>query len=111
MRPRMETWVGFLGHTYVLAPCAITELGFVRAGTQAGLSPDAAAARAFLSLLKSSTHPAFVLLPDDLGCETLPDRVRTPARTGGGHLLALAVAHDAQLVTVDTGIPAAVRIE
>lgn len=110
MHERMEAWVKTLRRSDRLATCAITEMGFVRIAPQARLSPDVARAREFLATLKRSRRPAFVLLADALGAESLPAWVQTPAQTTDGHLLALAGAHAARLATFDEGIPGAVVI-
>ena len=88
-----------------LATCSITELGFVRIAPQVRLSPDVAAARELLSRITETDPPKFVRLVDDLGADTLPEWVKTPAHTTGGHLSALAGARSAQLATLDQGIP------
>jgi predicted nucleic acid-binding protein len=107
---RVESWVKTLRRTDRLATCAITELGFVRIAPQARLSPDVAGARALLGMLKQSERPAFTMLADALGAETLPAWVKTPAQTTDGHLLALAGAHGGRLATLDAGIPGATLI-
>ena len=107
---RAEAWVKTLRLADKLATCAITELGFVRVAPQARLSPDVTHSRELLARLKRSKRPAFVLLPDGLGADTLPAWVKAPAQTTDGHLLALAGAHSAQLATFDEGIPGSVFI-
>jgi predicted nucleic acid-binding protein len=93
-----------------LASCAITELGFVRVSVQSGLQPDVSAARLALARLKASSPAPFVLCPDDLGADRLPKYVNKPAELTDGHLLELARAHGAQLVTLDCKIPGALLI-
>jgi hypothetical protein len=44
-------------------------------------------------------------IPDDQPGAGLPAWCKLAARTTDAHLLALASAHDAKLVTLDTGIP------
>jgi predicted nucleic acid-binding protein len=107
---RLEAWVLSLPPRDRLATCAITELGFVRIAPQLRLSPDLAAARDLLSLLRMNRRRPFVRLADDLGADSLPSWVRTPAQTTDGHLLALAQARDARLATLDEAIPGATRI-
>jgi hypothetical protein len=82
----------------------------VRIASQARLSPDHAAARALLEAVRTNRRRPFVRLADDLGADSLPAWVRTPAQTTDGHLLALAEAHGARLATLDEGIPDAVVI-
>ena len=107
---RMEVWVRSLSRRDRLATCAITELGFVRIAPQVRLSPDVAAARELLSVLRGNRRRPFVRLSDELGADSLPSWVRTPAQTTDGHLVALAAARDARLATLDEAIPDAVRV-
>lgn len=93
-----------------LCTCAITELGFVRVGVQTGLQPDIASACRALERLKKSSSVSFELLADDLGVDRLPGFAKTPAKLTDGHLLELARQHQAQLVTLDAGIPGAVLV-
>jgi predicted nucleic acid-binding protein len=102
---RVAKWVATVGRGHALATCSLTELGFVRIAPQARLSRDVAAARDLLGLLRGSTRPPFVRLADDLGADSLPSWADTPAKTTDGHLSSLAVRRDAQLVTLDGGIP------
>jgi len=111
MHDRAQAWVARLSRADRLATCAITELGFVRVGPQARLSPDVAASAGLLAALKQCRHPPFVVLSDALGAADLPVWVKTPGQTTDGHLLALAGAHGARLATFDAGIPGAVPIE
>jgi predicted nucleic acid-binding protein len=94
----------------VLGTCAITELGFVRVSVQAGLLRDVALARAALAKLKTSGPVAYELWGDSIGADRLPAYVRKPAELTYGHLLELARAHRAQLVTLDISIPGALLI-
>ena len=107
---RMEVWVRSLARRDRLATCAITELGFVRIAPQVRLSPDVAAARDLLSVLRRNRRRPFVRLADELGADSLPSWVRTPAQTTDGHLVALAAARDARLATLDEAIPDAFRV-
>jgi toxin-antitoxin system PIN domain toxin len=90
--------------------CAITELGFVRVSVQSGLQYDVAAARKALASMKASSPVRFELLPDRLGAESLPAFAKSPDRLTDGHLLALAEASGAELVTLDKGIPGALLL-
>jgi predicted nucleic acid-binding protein len=94
----------------VLGTCAITELGFVRISVQAGLQTDVAIARAALARLKASGPAGYELWGDSIGVDRLPAYVRKPAELTDGHLLELARAHQAQLVTLDVSIPGALLI-
>ena len=107
---RTEHWVAGLRRADRLATCSITELGFVRVAPQARLSPDVMAARDLLGLLARARRPKFVRLADNLGADSLPTWVKMPAQTTDGHLVALAAAHAARLVTLDEGIPDSVVI-
>jgi hypothetical protein len=55
--------------------------------------------------MAGAKRPRFRRLVDDLGVESLPSWVRSPAHTTDGHLLALAQARSARLATLDEGIP------
>jgi uncharacterized protein len=93
------------------ATCAVTELGFVRiatTNTNAGFADDVEAAKAVLRRIKR--HLPFVFLGDELGAEQLPAWVTKSTQTTDGHLLELARTHQAQLATLDTGIPGALLI-
>lgn len=93
-----------------LGTCAITELGFVRVSVLAGLQPDVSTALQALARLKASSPVKMGLWADGLGAEKLPRYVKKPADLTDGHLLELARAHGAQLVTLDGSIPSAVLI-
>lgn len=108
---RAERWLEKVTRTAeVLGTCAITELGFVRVSVQAGLQPDVRTAATALQKLKSSSPVKAELWSDGLGADRLPKHVKKPADLTDGHLLELACAHHAQLVTLDGGIPGAVLI-
>ncbi|MEQ1856199.1 MAG: TA system VapC family ribonuclease toxin [Longimicrobiales bacterium] len=104
---RVAKWVATLGRKHTLATCSITELGFVRIAPQARLSPNVTTACDLLAQLRGSARPVFVRLTDDLGADALPAWADAPATTTDGHLSALAARRDAQLVTLDEGIPGA----
>jgi predicted nucleic acid-binding protein len=87
--------------------CSITELGFVRVSVQAGLQSDVASARKALAALKSSSPVPFQIVGDSLGADKLPAFAKTPLKLADGHLLELARHHEAQLTTLDAGIPGA----
>lgn len=93
-----------------LCTCAITELGFVRVAVQAGLQSDVSAARKALAALKSSSAIPFEMIGDALGADKLPAFAKTPSKLTDGHLLELARTHQAQLATLDTGIPGAILL-
>jgi hypothetical protein len=106
----MEAWVKKLRRADRLATCSITELGFVRIGPQAGLSPSVALSVELLTQLKRSRKPQFKTLNDSLGCDSFPAWVRLPSQTTDGHLCTLAESHGAKLVTFDETIPGAFSI-
>lgn len=108
---RAEKWLKSVVPTAeIIATCAITELGFVRISVQSGLQPDVNAATVALARLKASSPVPTRLWPDDLGADRLPKYVKKPAELTDGHLLELARAHGAQLVTLDGKIPGALLI-
>ncbi len=94
----------------VFYTCSITELGFLRVSVQAGLEPDITSAKHTLIGLKASSRVPFQLLNDSLGCDTLPKYVKTQSQLTDGHLLELALANGAKLVTLDKGIPGALLV-
>lgn len=106
----MQWFAGLLPAEDTLGTCAITELGFVRVSVQAGLQPDISAARLALAKMKASSLVGIELWTDTLGMDRLPVYVRKPAELTDGHLLELARAHQAQLVTLDVSIPGALLI-
>ncbi|MFA6289847.1 MAG: PIN domain-containing protein [Opitutaceae bacterium] len=85
----------------------ISELAFIRIGTQAGYFSSIAQAQTALALLYQSSAGRITFLADDLGAAILPAYVTRPRDTTDGHLLALAKRHGAKLVTLDTCIPGA----
>jgi len=104
---RAIAWYRSLPASTTLCTSAITELGFVRVAVQASLQPDVPSARKALAALKSSGAIPFELVADALGADKLPSFARTPNKLTDGHLLELARSHQAQLATLDTGIPGA----
>lgn len=104
---RTLAWYRSRSREDALCTCAITELGFVRVTVQTSLQLDVKAARAALAAFKRSSFVPVELLADDLGADELPAFVRTPGKLTDGHLLQLARKHDAELATLDTGIPGA----
>jgi hypothetical protein len=59
---------------------------------------------------QSTTSLSDVDLLGELGADSLPSWVRTPAQTTDGHLVALAAARNARLATLDEAIPDAARV-
>ena len=109
---RAQLWQGGLAAGVdVLGTCAITELGFVRVSVQAGLQADIFRAQAALDRLKRTGPVAYELWPDAVGSDRLPAYVRRPTELTDGHLVELARAHRARLVTIDVSIPGALVIE
>lgn len=108
---RTNLWIQSLKADDVLLTCSITELGFVRILSQPSTYDiDVTSAIQFLKELKTEATIRFEFLPDPHGATDLPAWVDTSKKTTDGHLLALAQAHGAELVTYDTGIPGAYPI-
>lgn len=109
---RAETWLQLLqthNSTVNLAMCSITELGFVRVACgKAGFAANVRVAQRDLAQLKAK-HP-FSFLQDGLDASLLPSWVERSKHVTDGHLLELAQAHGAWLVTLDAGIPGAFLI-
>lgn len=114
-RQRVDFWMGSIRRrareSTWFATCAITELGFVRIATTktcARFAGDIETAR--MLLRRTKLEWPFVFLGDELGAEALPAWVTKSKQTTDGHLLELARSHQAQLATLDTGIPGALLI-
>jgi toxin-antitoxin system PIN domain toxin len=106
---KARAWWAGLGKSDVLATCASTELGFVRVSLQTTTAVDIAPAKQALAQLRAA-RPGHLFLSDTLGADALPPWVEVANQTTDGHLLALAAAHEARLVTLDSAIPGAVLI-
>jgi uncharacterized protein len=107
---KIGAWLqeGKADNQFRLATCSITELGFVRVATSsAALALDIATAKAALARLKSNSSVAFTFLTDNRGADALPLWVQKSSQTTDGHLLDLASASGAKLLTFDAGIPGA----
>lgn len=91
-----------------LITSAIPELGFVRVSVLRGggqVTPQQASA--VLAGMLQALGGSHRFLPDDQTAESWPAWCQGAARTTDAHLAALAVAHGAQLATLDKGIPGA----
>ena len=91
------------------ASCPLTQNGYLRIVSQARYPRPRPLAEAHQQLLAAISTPHHQFIPDDV---SLLDDTVVRFRHLSGHrqltdiyLLALAVAHDAQLVTLDTHIP------
>jgi predicted nucleic acid-binding protein len=97
------------GHGFLTS--AIPELGFVRVSVQrAGGHISVTEAGAVLSGMLASLGRLHNFLPDNMHSRNLPEWCASATRTTDAHLLQLAKAHQAQLATLDTGIPGAFLI-
>jgi predicted nucleic acid-binding protein len=90
---------------------AITELAFVRIGTNAGYFSNLHAARSALHGLILSSKGRIGFLADDVSVSKLPAYVTKAKDTTDGHLLSLAQKHGLSFVTLDVGIPGALVIK
>ena len=91
------------------ASCPLTQNGCVRILSQPGYPRPLSVAAAMERMRAAASTEYHRFIPDDV---SLLDPARVDARRLSGHrqladvyLLALAVAHDARLVTLDTRIP------
>jgi uncharacterized protein len=87
--------------------CPITQTGFVRISSNPSFSRDAVAPAEGLALLDRITRlPGHGFWPDDLtAAEACASRSpATHRQVTDGYLLALAIAHDGVLATLDRGI-------
>jgi toxin-antitoxin system PIN domain toxin len=107
---KAREWWARLAKNDAPATCAITEMGFVRVSLQNPVvATDIVGAKRSLAQPRTA-RPGHVFIHDDLGADALPTWVKTARQTTDGHLVALAAAHGAHFVTLDTGIPGAVLI-
>jgi len=107
---RVENWIKSLQKQSgpALLTCAITELGFLRVSLQIpGYSVDITTAQAALSSMKNARQLGHLFISDDISGTVLPHWVRTPRQLTDAHLTQLAAAAQAQLATLDRGIPGA----
>jgi hypothetical protein len=91
-----------------LLTSAIPQLGFVRVSVQrtgGGVTVDEAA-RTLAGMLRS-LGPAHTFVPDDRAARQFSAWCRHATQTTDAHLMQLAAAHDAELATLDAGIPGA----
>jgi len=97
------------GTEFLTSP--IPELGFVRVSVQRAAGTVAVKeACAILEGMLASLGRTHSFIPDDQRGSGLPGWCRVAARTTDAYLLGLANAHDAKLVTLDTGIPDALVV-
>lgn len=107
---RIAAWAASRPESQYLT-CAITELGFVRIATQAGLYGfTLQQAQATLSQLRTIHDLQLSFLSDGVDVLRLPPWVKSSKQTTDGHLLQLAAANGAQLATLDKEIPNAFLI-
>ncbi|HEY1107298.1 MAG TPA: TA system VapC family ribonuclease toxin [Opitutaceae bacterium] len=107
---RALAWWNSLTAQDRLATCAITELGFVRISMQTPVvRVDILTARKALARLCAAGR-GHLFLPDTVGVDALPAWVKAASQTTDGHLVTLAAAQGARLVTLDAGIPGSVLI-
>ena len=86
--------------------CSITELGFVRVlGNVRTYGMDVAHAKSLLQELKAWKGLPLEFINDGNDISALPKWAKSPKQTTDGHLVQLAVANAAVLVTLDEGIP------
>jgi uncharacterized protein len=95
----------------MLLTSVIPELGFVRVSVQrTGGHVTVQAASDTLAGMTASLGSRHRFLPDDRRVRDFPMWCRQASRTTDAHLLQLANAHGAKLVTLDTGIPDALLV-
>lgn len=107
---RVVGWIGKLRKTGgdTLLTSAIPQLGFVRVSVQrtgGQVTPDAASE--VLGDMLRSLGAVHEFVPDDQEASRWPTWCKAASRTTDAHLLALAKAHEAELATLDRGIPGA----
>lgn len=90
----------------VLLTSVIPALGFIRVSVQrTGGRVTVQAASETLAGMTASLGTRHRFLADDWPVRAFPEWCRQASRTTDAHLLQLADAHGARLVTLDTGIP------
>jgi predicted nucleic acid-binding protein len=95
----------------LLLTSVIPELGFVRVSVQrTGGRVTVQAAGETLAGMTASLGVRHRFLADDWPVRTFPEWCRQASRTTDAHLVQLADAHGARLVTLDTGIPDALLV-
>ncbi|MBI2298316.1 MAG: PIN domain-containing protein [Armatimonadetes bacterium] len=102
-----QEWFGDHGSA-AWATCPITQLGFVRVGSNPSLSPGfLRTTNAWRWLKDIAAHPGHVFWPDDLDPRACPgafSRVVGHKQFTDAYLLALARHHGGCLVTFDRGL-------
>ncbi|MFZ4774104.1 MAG: hypothetical protein ACOYM3_01995, partial [Terrimicrobiaceae bacterium] len=107
---RTVVWISGIKkkRTVKLLTSAIPELGFVRVSVQrAAGGLEVKEAVATLAGMLGSLGDIHSFLPDNLPSADFPSWCSSASRTTDAHLLALAHANEAELATLDTGIPGA----
>jgi len=104
-----EAWVETLSERDEVLLSAWVEMGFVRVALAARYLPDVPMARRVLHGFKAA-RAKVGFVADDRRCTHLPAWVKSHAQVGDGHLVSLATACDAILVTLDKGISGAKSI-
>ena len=105
---RVENWIESLQKQSgsVLLTCAITELGFLRVSLQIpGYSIDIVTAQTALSSMKRAHGVTHEFIADDISGSELPIWSKSPRQITDGHLIQVAAAAEAQLASLDRGIP------
>lgn len=89
-----------------LFTCAVTEMGMLRIVVQdSAYQVPFEDGKKILASLRAHSRLRFRFLADDADLTALPRWVRGPKQITDGHLLELAKRHDAELATLDEGIP------
>lgn len=111
---RAATWIAAMKQSpgNGILTSAIPELGFIRVSLQraAGRLTVEEAVRTLRSMI-GSLGGCHAFLPDDRSAVVgFPSWCTGASRTTDAHLLSLATRHDAELATLDLGIPGAFLI-
>jgi toxin-antitoxin system PIN domain toxin len=111
---RVASWIGSMKKRrgIRLLTSSIPELGFVRVSVQrtGGLLSVADAVSTLEGMLRSLGTRHRFLADDRSSTRALPDWCRAASLTTDAHLLLLARGHEAELATLDTGIPDALLL-
>lgn len=102
-------WFGALGQAH-WATCALTQIAFIRICSNPKILPNAVTPASALSALEQLTaHPRHRYLDSAPAPASLPHWMSLSVvghrQVTDAYLLALALHHDARLVTLDAGIP------
>lgn len=102
---RMHRWLAALPKDHTVLTCGLTEIGFIRVINAAYGVPIATAKAALAEFRKRARIGYLEATPSPLAA--LPAWAHSHKQVMDAYLVAIAEHHDAQLATLDRGIPGA----